>query len=191
MDLETKTALRRPARVHDEEPLRRAPTLYIIIFFKLAKGLGACALAVALCFQTASLLPSEYQHLLARPWVVNTFHYLRIHPENKFFTDLAKNISNVTDAGVREAAIGALLWSLFPLTEGIGMMFRARWAGLLAIGESAFFVPVEMYKLAERFSWFMVGVAIVNIGIVWYLYVNRDRLFHEPQHHFHLRRQRT
>ena len=69
--------------------------------------------------------------------VVNVFHYLRIHPENKFFIRLAVKIGNVTDAGVRETAIGALLWSLFPLTEGIGMLFRVklgRLAGHLGIG---------------------------------------------------------
>jgi len=98
------------------------------------------------------------------------------------------NIANVTDAGVREMAIGALLWSLFPLTEGIGMLFRVRWAGWLAIGESAFFVPVEMYKLLEDFNWFMVAITVINVGIVWYLYVNRNRLFHEPHRHFHLKR---
>jgi len=60
-------------------------------------------------------------------------------------------------------------------------MFRVKWAGWLAIVESAFFVPVEIYKLVEDFSWFMVGVAIINSFIVWYLYANRERLFHHHQ----------
>jgi uncharacterized membrane protein (DUF2068 family) len=115
---------------------------------------------------------------MGRPFVKKTFYYLRIHPENRFFIRLADRIANVTDAGVRNAAIGALLWSLFPLTEGIGMMFRAKWAGWLAIGESAFFVPLEVHKLLDDFTWFMVVVTATNIVIVWYLYANRQRLFH-------------
>ena len=83
------------------------------------------------------------------------------------------------------AVIGALLWFLFPLTEGVGLIFRVKWAGWLAIGESAFFVPVEIYELVREFSWFMVGVAIINIFIVWYLYANRERLFHHPRHRRH------
>jgi uncharacterized membrane protein (DUF2068 family) len=55
----------------------------------------------------------------------------------------------------------------------------------LAIVESAFFVPVEIYELVKEFSWFMVAVAVINIGIVWYLYANRDRLFHEHHHRRH------
>jgi len=98
---------------------------------------------------------------------------------------LAKQIANATDKEVRVTVIGALLWSLFPLTEGVGLMFRVKWAGWLAIVESAFFVPVEIYELVKEFSWFMVGVAIINSFIVWYLYANRERLFHHHHRHHH------
>jgi len=169
--------------MRDEEgPLQIAPTLYAIIIFKLIKGVLACTLAVGLYFQPAEHLPAEYQNLLAAPKVQRVFLYLRIHPENKFFTRLAEQIGNLTDARLRAAAYGALLWSLFPLTEGIGLIFRVKWAGWLAIGESAFFVPVELYKLLEDFNWFMIGVTISNIVIVWYLYAFRERLFLHPQH---------
>lgn len=185
MSFETKAALQKAEIDVPEPPLKRAPTLYIIIGFKLVKGLLAGFLATVLYFQPATKLPTEYEELMGRPIVKQTFHYLRIHPENKFFTRLAIRIADVTDAGVREAAVGALLWSLFPLTEGIGLIFRVKWAGWLAIGESAFFVPVEIYKLLEDFSWFMVAVTVTNIFIVWYLYANRERLFHQHHHHHH------
>jgi uncharacterized membrane protein (DUF2068 family) len=186
MEIEDKQVARKEmGAAEPEAPLKKAPTLYLIIFFKLAKGVLACAFAVVLYFQSAKLLPVEYQDLLAQPVVVKLFHYLRIHPENKFFTRLAIQIANVTEAGVRDAAIGAVLWALFPLTEGIGLMFRVKWAGWLAIVESAFFVPVEIYELVKEFTWFMVGVAIINSFIVWYLYANRERLFHQHHHHHH------
>ena len=44
-------------------------------------------------------------------------------------------------------AIGSLLYSLFSLVEGVGLMFRVSWAGWLAIGESAFFIPIEILEL--------------------------------------------
>jgi uncharacterized membrane protein (DUF2068 family) len=170
-----------------EAPLKRAPTLYLIILFKLAKGVLAVFLALFLYCQPATHLPAEYEQLMDRPSVKQVFHYLRIHPENKFFMHLTRQIANATDKEVRVAVkvavIGALLWSLFPLTEGVGLMFRVKWAGWLAIVESAFFVPVEIYELVKEFSWFMVGVAIINIGIVWYLYANRERLFHHHLRH--------
>ncbi len=181
MELETKASLGMAA-VKREVPQKRAPTLYLIIIFKIGKGLLAGFLATVLYFQPATKLPTEYEQLMGRPFVKEVFYYLRIHPENKFFEHVANQIANATDASIHAAAVGALLWSLFPLLEGIGMLFRVKWAGWLAIGESAFFVPVEVYKLMEAFSWFMVAVTIINIGIVWYLYANRERLFHAHHH---------
>ena len=183
MEIDKSAALEGMEIVGKEAPLRRAPTLYLIILFKLGKGLLAVFLATFLYCQPASQLPTEYEQLMGRSVVKEVFHYLRIHPENKFFMHLTKQIASATDAGVRVAVIGALLWSLFPLTEGVGLMFRVKWAGWLAIVESAFFVPVEIYELVKEFSWFMVGVAIINSLIVWYLYANRERLFHHHHHH--------
>ncbi|MGP8202121.1 MAG: DUF2127 domain-containing protein [Limisphaerales bacterium] len=183
MEIDKSASVDLMGAVEQKPPLRRAPTLYLIILFKLGKGILAVFLAVVLYFEPANNIPAEYEQLISRPAVKQVFHYLRIHPENKFFTRLALHIANVTQAGVRDAAIGALLWSLFPLTEGVGLIFRVPWAGWLAIGESAFFVPVEIYELLKEFSWFMVVVAIINIGIVWYLYANRERLFHHHRPH--------
>jgi uncharacterized membrane protein (DUF2068 family) len=182
---EKVTSLEGISEVEQEIPLRRAPTLYAIIFFKLAKGLLACFLACVLYLQPANELPTDYEELMGRPAVKEVFHYLRIHPENEFFARLAKQISNATEAGVRATVIGALLWSLFPLTEGVGLLFRVKWAGWLAIGESAFFVPVEIYELVRKPSWFMVAVTVINIFIVWYLYTNRERLFYHHHRHPH------
>ena len=62
------------------------------------------------------------------------------------------------------------------------MIFRVSWAGWMAIGESAFFIPIEIYELTRpgKFSWVVLGVLVINIIIVWYLLRNRHRLF---RHH--------
>ena len=57
-------------------------------------------------------------------------------------------------------------------------MFRVFWAAWLAIGETAFFVPIEVYDLMHDFSVAVFIILLVNMAIVWYLVKNRDRLFH-------------
>jgi len=163
-------------------PLKRAPTLYVIIFFKLIKGVLFCAFGIAMYFQATHDLPAEWDNLLNQPIVGRVFERLRIHPENKFFQHIAEQIANVTETQVRVWAEGIILFSLFPLVEGTGMLFRAGWAGWLTIGESAFFVPIEMYELAKKYSLSMLVVMIINVFIVWYLYANRQTLFrhHQP-----------
>jgi uncharacterized membrane protein (DUF2068 family) len=95
-------------------------------------------------------------------------------------------------------ASGTFLCGLFLIVLGLGLAFRAKWAIWLAIGESAFFIPIEIFELVrhrrfdaaglprpELFPHPKIGLAIVlalNVVIVWYLYTNRKRLF---RHHHH------
>ena len=186
MSSEEKTPVGIPAVEEAEPPLKkRAPTLYAIIIFKLVKGLICLVLTAIIYSEADNNMPEDYTKFLESPAVKFVMEHLRIHPENKFFTGLAEKIANLTEAKVHRAALGALLLSLFPLTEGIGLFFRVGWAGWLAIGESAFFVPIEVYTLVNRpvFSWFIFLVTVSNVIIVWYLYAFRAVLFHHHHHH--------
>jgi uncharacterized membrane protein (DUF2068 family) len=64
------------------------------------------------------------------------------------------------------------------LVEGVGLMFRISWAGWLAIGEAAFFIPIEVFELVKKFTPLVSVILIFNVFILWYLYQNRKRLFH-------------
>ena len=81
------------------------------------------------------------------------------------------------------------------MASGIGLALRAKWAIWLCIGESAFFIPIEIFELVRRrvpgaeipkhqmLAHPKLGlslVLIVNVIIVLYLYRNRNRLF---RHH--------
>jgi len=148
---------------------KRAPTLYAIIAMKLLKGLLFVSLAwVAYCLSDNDL-PYEYRRLL---------HFLRVNPENKFFSDLAVQVGNLTEVKVLQVAAGTLFYSLFSLVEGFGLMFRVRWAGWLAIGDSSFFIPIEIAELAHHFSKTVLIILVLNVIIVCYLLRNRHRLFH-------------
>ncbi|HVU07040.1 MAG TPA: DUF2127 domain-containing protein [Verrucomicrobiae bacterium] len=152
---------------------KRAPTLYLIIVGKLLKGLFALALAFGVLKLANKDLPELFNDLMT--WV-------HLDPENKFLSEISDRLNQITAANVRIVALGTFIYSLFSLVEGIGLFFRWSWAGWLAIGESAFFIPIELRELVHRqpFSWFVFSILVVNVFIVWYLYANRHRLF---KHH--------
>jgi uncharacterized membrane protein (DUF2068 family) len=150
---------------------KREPTFYAIIALKLLKGLLFVILAFTAYALSDNDLPFEYRRLL---------HFLRVNPENKFFSDLAVHVGQLTEGKVLHVAAGTLLYSLFSLIEGTGLIFRVSWAGWLAIGESAFFIPIEVYELVHHFTKPVLVILILNIIIVWYLLKNRERLFHHP-----------
>jgi uncharacterized membrane protein (DUF2068 family) len=161
---------------------KRAPTLYVIIAIKLLKGLLFVGLAIAMYTLSDNDLPKEYASFL---------HHLRFNPERKFWAELAKQVGALTETNLLWAAVGTLVYSLFSLVEAIGLMFRVSWAGWLAIGESAFFIPIEIYELLHRNTQdparsghpvTILIILLVNILMVWYLLQNRGRLF---RHHHH------
>jgi uncharacterized membrane protein (DUF2068 family) len=160
---------------------KRAPTLYAIIAIKLVKGLCFVGLALVAYTLSDNDLPYEYKNFL---------HHLRVNPERRFFADLATQIGKLTEANVLWAAAGTLVYSMFSLIEGIGLMFRVSWAGWLAIGDSAFFIPIEIYELLHHMKdpekhgvpVPLLIILAVNVLIVCYLLQNRERLF---SHHAH------
>lgn len=152
---------------------KRAPTFVAIIVFKLLKGSLFAALALFAYTMSDNNLPEEFQKLM---------HFLQVTPANKFFAHLGKQVGQLTEHDLLWTALGTLAYSSFSLIEGVGMIFRRSWAGWLAIGESAFFIPIEVYELSRpgRFTWGLVTILVLNVLIVCYLLKNRHRLF---KHH--------
>jgi uncharacterized membrane protein (DUF2068 family) len=154
-------------------PKKRAPTLYLIIAGKLLKGVLALLLAFSVLKLADKDLPDLFNQL--ENWV-------HLDPENRFLSEISDRLETITAENVRVVALGTFLYSLFSLVEGIGLLFRAPWAGWLAIGESAFFIPIEVRELVRHPHLYIVGVLAFNVLIVWYLYANRQRLFRHRHH---------
>ena len=162
---------------------KRAPTLYFIIFIKLLKG----TLALLLAFGVYKLAGRDLSNLFDQ-----MLRIIHLDPENRFLSDIGDKLDQITPTNVRWVATGTFLYSLFSLVEGVGLIFRAPWAVWLAIGESAFFIPIEIFELVHRhelvrrgelhpgFAWKLSIILGLNILIVWYLFQNRVRLF---RHH--------
>ncbi|HXS67852.1 MAG TPA: DUF2127 domain-containing protein [Candidatus Polarisedimenticolia bacterium] len=165
-------------------PKKRAPTLYFIIAIKLLKG----TLAILLAFGVYKLAGKDIPDLFDR-----MLRFIHLDPENRFLSYIGDQLDNVKPASVRWFATGTFLYSLFSLVEGVGLIFRVPWAGWMTIGESLFFIPIELYEIARHhelvqrgivppsgFTWKVSVILGLNILIVWYLLQNRARLF---KHH--------
>jgi uncharacterized membrane protein (DUF2068 family) len=171
------------------EVKKRAPTLYFIVAVKLIKGALLLLLALGVLSLANKDLPDLFNQFLQ--WV-------HLDPERRFFTAIADWLNTITPTNMRAVALGMFLCGSFLMVEGLGLAFRAKWAIWVAIGESAFFIPIEIFELVrhrsprapsqsrpEFFHHPKIGLLVVlalNIMIVWYLLQNRKRLF---RHHHH------
>jgi uncharacterized membrane protein (DUF2068 family) len=158
----------------DQKP--RAPTLSGIIVVKLTKGIVFTLLAWAAYALSDNDLPQEFRSVL---------HWLHFNPERQFFAHLAQQIGKITEANVLWVGAGSLLYGLFSAVEGVGLFCRVTWASWMAIGESALFIPLEIYELSHKFTWTVLIILVLNLVIFWYLLLNRKRLFHRAHLHLH------
>jgi uncharacterized membrane protein (DUF2068 family) len=160
-----------PTSLQSKPPLPPAPTLYAIIAMKLFKGLFFAILALIIYTHSDNDVSHEFRDLLG---------WLKLNPEGKFWANLLAQADGLTQAKIVHFAIATMIYSLFAVVEGVGLIFRLPWAGWLSIGESAFFIPIEVYELGRRFTWFVFVILILNTFMLSYLYANRERLF---RHH--------
>jgi uncharacterized membrane protein (DUF2068 family) len=151
---------------------RRAPTLWIIILIKLGKALLLLLLAVGFFQLIGKDVGDTFDHLL---------RLVKLDPSSKFFAKLGDRLDTVTPTNLKWLASGSLLYAILLIVECAGLMRRSWWAVWFAIGETAFFIPLELFELVGKFSWPMFGLFVVNSLIVAYLVVNRQKLFHH--HH--------
>ena len=166
----------------------RAPTLYFIAICKIAKGVALLLLAAGINYLAGKDLQDDFDKFIE--WV-------RLDPEHSFFRNIGDWLATVTPGSVRATALAAFIYGIFLMVSGTGLAMRAKWAIWLTIGESAFFIPIEILELTRRrphveppdelhphhFINPRMGLFIVlvlNIFIVWYLLKNRERLF---RHH--------
>ena len=152
---------------------KHAPTLYFIVGFKLLKGTVALLLALKVRTLNEDNLPEQFQKLLM---------FLHLDPEKKFFADLADRVAEITPTNLHWVVIFSVFYSLFMLLQAGGLVLRVSWIVWLVIGESSFFVPIELFELVHRPNWIKFSILAVNIVIVWYLFANRARLI---RHHHH------
>jgi uncharacterized membrane protein (DUF2068 family) len=190
MDTEKTTVLESAgARTKGGSKKDHAPTLYFIAICKMAKGASLLLLAAGIYWMAGRDLQDDFDKFLA--WV-------HLDPEHLFFHNISEWLATITPGNVRAASLATFLYGLFLIVGGTGLALRAKWAIWLTIGESAFFIPIEVFELTSRrgprsdmsdephphlFPHPKIGLLIVlilNILIVCYLGKNRKRLF---RHH--------
>jgi uncharacterized membrane protein (DUF2068 family) len=176
------------AKTQTGDGKNRALTLYLIAIGKLAKGVGLLLIAAGIYSLAGKDLQDYFDRFLE--WV-------HVDPENRFFNNISVWLSGVQPHSVRDTALALFLYGLFLLVGGTGLAIRAKWAIWLTIGESAFFIPIEVFELTRPGAhplapgepphhlfthpkYGLLMVLVLNVVIVWYLLKNRERLF---RHH--------
>jgi uncharacterized membrane protein (DUF2068 family) len=110
--------------------------------------------------------------LLHRDLAGTVLHWveaLRVDPDNRFVHGFLTKIFRLTPRQLRELSLGTFIYAGLFATEGLGLLFRKRWAEYFTIVTTGGFLPLEIYELARHFTMARLAITIVNVLIVWYL----------------------
>jgi uncharacterized membrane protein (DUF2068 family) len=135
-------------------------TLLLIALFKLIKGILLLAVGIG----ALKLLHRDVAQTVAH-WV----DILRVDPDNRIIHGLLTRVLSVTPAQLRAASAGTFVYSGLLLTEGLGLLFRKRWAEYFTIITTAGLIPIEVYEISKRVTTAKVAVLFINVAIVGYL----------------------
>ena len=146
---------------------KTTPTLLLIALFKLIKGILLLAVGIGVL----KLLHRDIAQTVAH-WV----DILRVDPDNRLIHRLLTRILSVTPAQLRAASAGTFVYAGLLLTEGLGLLFRKRWAEYFTIISTASLLPLEIYELFKHASIGKGLALVINLAVVVYL-VSETRRF--------------
>jgi uncharacterized membrane protein (DUF2068 family) len=73
-------------------------------------------------------------------------------------------------------AIALIVYGVLQLVEGTGLWLLKRWGEYFALIATSVGLPIEIYELSERLTWFRISTLVINVAAVVYLLVSK-RLF--------------
>jgi uncharacterized membrane protein (DUF2068 family) len=156
-----QTAVRRSTPKYSEKSKFSSSLVLILIgVFKLLKAL----LLVAVGIGAIQFLHKDFATAVMH-WV----QVLRVDPDNRFVHRIIAGVFRVTPKQLRELSVGTFLYAGLFTTEGLGLLFRKRWAEYFTIVTTGGLIPLEIFELLRHFTIAKAVVALVNILIVWYL----------------------
>jgi len=155
-------AFRKSARRQGfRESSRSSSTVLVLIgMFKLFKALLLIVVGVGAI---------KFLHKDVATTVMHWTQVLRVDPDNRFVHRLLVKIFRVTPKQLKELSVGTFFYAGLFATEGLGLLFRRRWAEYFTIVTTAGLIPLEIFELARDFTVTKLVVLLINVLIVGYL----------------------
>jgi uncharacterized membrane protein (DUF2068 family) len=148
----------------------RLQALRSVALLEFGKGLVVLAAAVSLYW----LDPSD---------VADAFlHFLHISPDRPFAHLLLNMADKLSNIKIWHVILGASCYSGLRFAEAVGLWRARAWAEWIALVSGAIYLPLEFRLLWHRFTFFHVGVVIVNVAVVLFMFYLRIYVPHQEKH---------
>ena len=144
----------------------RAGPLIAIAVFKLCKAVLLAAVAIG-----AQRLMRQDVRLTIERWARD----IRTDPNDHLLHEVVSRLTGLTPQQMRAISLGLFLYAGLFATEGIGLLFRRRWAEYLTVISTALLLPLEIWEVIRRPHAMRWIVLLINLLIVIYLVIRLKR----------------
>jgi len=135
--------------------------LALIAVFKLVKGALLLLVGVGLL----KLMHAEIATLFSR--LIEALH---LNADSRIIHALALKVDALQPHSVLVVALVSLGYAGMLLLEGVGLWLERSWAAYLTVISTSLLLPFELYEVIDRMSILRVGVLLLNLVIVLYLF---------------------
>ena len=139
---------------------KRNRWLELIAVYKLLQA----ALLVSVGVGALKLLHKDVADLLT-----NLVTALRMNPEGRLVGFLLDKASLLNDHRLRQISLFLFGYAALGVLEGVGLMFEKVWAEYFTAVITASFLPLEIFELVHRVTWFRIALLVVNLAVLAYL----------------------
>ena len=133
----------------------------LIAVFKLVKAVALVAGALA-AFEM--LRPERAAWI--RMWIAR----MSMETEHQLLARVVQPILRLSRGKLKAAGVALLLYAALFLVEGVGLLLQRTWAEYLTVFATGSLIPFEIWEVAHRASAARIGVLLLNIAIVIYLW---------------------
>lgn len=144
-----------------EEHRARRQALRSVALVEFAKGAVVIAAALSLYWLDPSNVAEAF---------LNFLHISPDHHVAHLLFSLADRLSDIT---IWHVVVGASCYSGLRFTEAYGLWWEKAWAEWIALISGAIYLPFEIRLMAYRVSLLHVGVFLINLAIVVFMFYLR------------------
>jgi uncharacterized membrane protein (DUF2068 family) len=148
--------------------------VHVIAIFEAVKGV----LGLVAGFGILSLI-----HRDIAAFADDLIEVLHLNSEGHLAHRIVETVTRLNPSNIKVFFILALVYSAVRFVEAYGLWRLRAWAEWFAIISGSLYVPIEIYEIFQKPTVIRVGILLVNIGVVVYLYSFRREQKHEQEIH--------
>ena len=133
----------------------------LIAVVKIVKGVLLLAVGLGLLKLVHAEIATLFSQLLET---------LNLDAHSRLLHALVLKVDALQPQNVLTMSVVSLAFAGLDLTEGLGLWFERAWAAYLTVIVTSLFLPFELYELYKHMTGPRIGVLLLNLLIVIYLF---------------------